>query len=82
MIPDDAKVTVPALLLQSLIWNLELGYAGAEDMSAWEQAALDQCEELQPYLEGLDPDAAEMEAFSFDVFDNVVFADFDKRSWS
>ena len=74
-------VTVPAQLLQSLIWNIELSKAGVEDLIAWERAALEQCEELQPFLEGCDSDADEMEAFSFAVFDNVVFADFNKRSW-
>ena len=81
MIPDDTTVTVPAQLLQSLIFNIELGNAGAEDLSAWEHAALRQCEELQTHLEGLDPDAAEMEGLSFDDCENVCFANFRKRTW-
>ena len=81
MIPDNTMVTVPAQLLQSLIWNIELGNAGAEDLSAWERAALDQCEGLQTYLEGCDPDAAEMEGLSFDDCENVSFANFIKKTW-
>ena len=81
MIPDDTTVTVPAQLLQSLIFNIELGNAGAEDLIAWERAALEQCEELQAFLEGLDPDAAEMEGLSFDDCENVSFANFIKRTW-
>ena len=81
MIPDDTLVTVPAQLLQSLIFNIELGNAGAEDLSAWERAALEQCEELQAYLEGLDPDAADMEGFTLLDCGNVHFANFRKRTW-
>ena len=81
MIPDDTMVTVPAQLLQSLIFNIELGNAGAEDLSAWERSALEQCEELQAFLEGLDPDAAEMEGLSFNDCENVSFANFRKRTW-
>ena len=81
MIPDDTAVTVPTQLLQSLIWNLELNFAGVEDVSAAIDAALGQCNELQKYLVDADPSAYEDDDFSFEMFDNIIFADFVKRTW-
>lgn len=68
MIPKDKMILVPAQLLQSLISNIELGNAGVYDLSACDRAALEQCEELQTYLEGCDPDADEMEGFTLEDF--------------
>jgi len=74
-------ISVPETLLQDLLWNVELFWAGEEPDSAMEKAIVCQAEELQSYLipeDYVDPN----EGFSFDEFDNVKFADFKKRIWS
>lgn len=79
MIPEDKMISVPAQVLQSLIWNLELGYAGSEPIYEFERAIVRQCEELQKFLVDADPGAYEDNGFSFDEFDNVEFVNFRKR---
>jgi hypothetical protein len=57
MIPEDKMILVPAQVLQNLIWNFELGYAGSEPIHEFERAIVRQCEELQKYLVDADPSA-------------------------
>lgn len=78
MIDEDTMISVPAQVLQSLIWNYELNIAATGPTSKCEEAMEEQCGVLQGYLtpEGyVDPN----EGFSFDDFDNVEFVNFRKR---
>ena len=72
-------VSVPDTLLQDLLWNVELNWAGEEPASEMEKAIIHQAKKLQSYLtpeDCIEP----AEGFSFDEFDNVRFANFRKRS--
>ena len=74
-------ISVPETLLQDLLWNVELNWAGEEPASEMEKAIIRQAEELQGYLipeDYVDPN----EGFSFDVFDNVKFVNFRKHTSS
>ena len=79
MISEDKMILVPAQILQNLIWNFELGFAGSEPIYAFERAIVSHCDELQKYLVDADPSAYEGDALSFEEFDNVIFANFGKR---
>ena len=82
MISEDKMILVPAQVLQNLIWNFELGFAGSEPIYAFERAIVSHCDELQKYLVDAYPSAYEGDDFSFEMFDKVIFADFVKRTWS
>ena len=81
MIPSDTKITIPAGVLQDLIWNIELNFAGAEEESAAIIAALKQCNTLQKYLDALYPETKVTESFSFDDLANVTYVNFVTRKW-
>ena len=72
-IKAQTMVSVPEDVLQSLIWNAELHFAG---MGKPEEAVNRQCRELQRYISAGKP---EEEEFSFAEFDNVEFVNFGKR---
>jgi len=72
-------VSVPVTVLQDLIWNIQLGATSITEPNKCDEAIERQCDELQDHLNGedyVDPN----EGFSFDDFNNVVFADFGKRT--
>ena len=75
MITKETMIPVPAQVVQNLIWNIELNFAGSENASMAIQTAIKQCAEIQKYLDVLhDDDESE---FVLENFDNVVFANFD-----
>jgi hypothetical protein len=81
MIEDNTMISVPAQVLQGLIWNYELNTAGSGPTNICEETMAKQCDELQAYLtpEGyVDPN----KGFTLEPFtkgDNVHFVDFGKR---
>jgi hypothetical protein len=80
MSDKDEMISVSAMVLQDLIWNIQLNSAGIEAASESEKMIARQAEELQGYLtpEGyVDPN----EGFSFDDFNKVAYANFYKRTW-
>ena len=80
MSDKDEMISVPAQVLQGLIWNYELNIAATGPTSKCEEAMEEQCGVLQGYLtpeDYVDPN----EGFTFDDFNNIVFANFDKRTW-
>jgi hypothetical protein len=81
MIAKGTMISVPAQVLQDLIWNYELNSAWTGPTSRCEELMEKQCEALQVYLTDadIDPDAAALEGFSFEEFDNVEFVNFRKR---
>ena len=78
MLSENAMVTVPEVVLQDLIWNLELNFAGVENLSPSIEAALSQAKELQNYLMSSGSWTDEDDVF---LFDNVVYVDFKSRIW-
>lgn len=75
----DETITVPAMLLQDLLWNIGLNTAGVEPESACERSIIEQANKLQSYLtpeDYIDP----LEGFTFDDLNNVEFVDFKKRA--
>ena len=78
MLSENAMVTVPEVVLQDLIWNLELNFAGVENLSPSIEAALSQAKELQNYLMSSGAWTDEDDVF---LFDNVVYVDFKRRIW-
>ena len=78
MSDKDEMISVPAQVLQNLIWNYELNIAATGPTSKCEEVMEEQCGVLQGYLtpEGyVDPN----EGFTFDDFDNVEYVNFGKR---
>jgi hypothetical protein len=78
MIDKDTMISVPAQVLQDLLWNYELSIAATGPNSRCEELMEKQCGKLQKYLtpeDYVDPNAG----FTFDDFDNVEFVDFGKR---
>ena len=78
MLSENAMVTVPEVVLQDLIWNLELNFAAVEKLSPSIEAALSQAKELQNYLMSSGAWTEEDDVF---LFDNVVYVDFKSRIW-
>ncbi len=75
-ISKEEMVSVPVMVLQSLIWNCEIAVAG---MGKGEQMVADQCRILQRHISTAAGVPMPSDGFSFDEFDNIEFIDFGKR---
>jgi len=78
---SEKSITVPETLLQDLLWNIELNYAGEQLTSKMEEAIVRQAKELQAILTPdsyVDP----YEGFTLEDMGNVEFVDFGKRARS
>ena len=76
---SEKKIEVPAVLLQDLLWNIGLNWAGEELNSEMEKAIVEQAEKLQAILtpeDYVDPYAG----FTLEDMGNVEFVDFRKRA--
>jgi len=76
---SDKMIEVPETLLQDLLWNIELNWAGEELTSEMEKAIVRQAQKIQDILtpEGyVDP----FEGFTLEDMGNVEFVDFRKRA--
>jgi hypothetical protein len=72
MIPIDKKVTVPAQVLQDLIWNAELVTAASGHPSIPRQ-----CRALQACIDGKEVVLLkDKEPLVFETESNIIFADF------
>ena len=71
---EEEMVSVPKLVLQSLLWNCELATAG---MGKGEELVGRQRRELERYIQAAYPDEDETD-LSFKEFANVEFVNFQK----
>lgn len=74
---NGGMISVPATVLQDLIWNCGLAVAG---MGKGEEYVGKQCRELQRYLTAALPtDEVDLDDFTLEEFTNVLHVEFGKK---